>query len=482
MGTLIMNDNRVIITLFGATGDLAARKLYPALYRLFQSGQLQEHFALIGTGRTQWTNEKMREVVANSIEKELGTQENIEAFLSHMYYLTHDVHEVSDYEKLREFQNTLDEQYEAQGNRLFYISLSPTLFPVITSNLKAQGLITQQGYNRLMIEKPFGNDEASAQALQEKLNQSFNEDQIYRIDHYLGKENVQAILPFRYENDLFRERWNYQGIESIEISLLEEVGIENRGEYYEQSGALKDMVQNHIMQLIALLTMRLPNQLDAQKISEEKVQILKHIVPIKNLEDVQERIVRGQYGASETIRGYRQEEKVSKDSQTDTYIAACLEIDLPEWRGVPIFIRTGKRLKEKTSRIVVTFKSDQSEKTGNQLVIDLAAESNAIQLILKQKTPGYSTQIVKTPFIASCNQVDDVTRVPQDYERLILACLVGDKQHFAHYLEVKFAWRYIDSVTRYWDKLPIELPNYLPGTNGPKEADELAQRFGYEWY
>lgn len=474
-----MKENKLILTLFGATGDLASRKLYPAIYRLYKNGHISNKFALIGTGRTKWTLEEMRETVAKSIKNEVEDQQHLEEFLTHIYYMSHDVNDVEHYNQLKKFQTELDQNYQTEGNRIFYISLSPTLFPTITSHLKNQQLITEDGYNRLIIEKPFGHNTESAQELQAKLNEAFEESQIFRIDHYLGKEMVQAIRNIRFDNRLFKDVWNNKGIDHIQISLLEQVGVEERGEYYEHSGATRDMIQNHALQLLALLAMDAPLEDTSEAIQAEKIKVLSSLYHPQTQAEVDENFIRGQYGPSDTSKGYREEDKVANDSNIETYFAANVKIDLPQWEGVPFFIRTGKRLNSKVTVIDVQFKPTAADIEGNQLRIEVAPRTG-YRLCVNQKVFGYSHDTYSIPFEYYYTK-EQLDQTPHDYERLIYECILGDKSHFAHYLEVEHAWKFIDHLFRFWDKTQPDFPNYIAGTTGPKAADELLAKYDARW-
>ncbi len=475
-----MTENKLILTLFGATGDLASRKLYPAIYRLYKNGHLSKHFALIGTGRTKWSHEDMRQTVRQSVAKEVEDATHLEEFLTHMYYLSHDVNDKAHYQNLKAFQAKLDQQYQTDGNRIFYISLSPTLFPTITLHLKTEGLITENGYNRLIIEKPFGHDTESAQELQQKLNQAFDEDQIFRIDHYLGKEMVQAIRNIRFDNRLFSDIWNNKGIDHFQISLLEEVGVEDRGEYYDHSGATRDMIQNHALQLLALLAMDAPKDNSAEAIQEEKIKILASLHLPETTEEVKANFVRGQYGPAADFKGYRQEENVASDSNTETYLAAKVEVDLPQWKGVPFFVRTGKRVNSKSTLIDVQFKPTIEGIAGNHLRIEIAPRTG-YRLLVNQKVFGYSHDTYSIPFEYYYTD-EQLAQTPQDYERLIFECILGDKSHFAHYLEVEHAWKYIDNLFSHWQKIEPDFPNYEAGSKGPQAADDLLAKHHIEWH
>ena len=308
-----MSEQHVLITLFGATGDLAHRKLYPAIFRLFQKGFIKNHFAVIGTARREWTDNYFRDVVKQSVQSLVKSEEELNEFLSHFYYQPHNVNDTHHYVVLKELSERLDETYQINGNRVFYLAMAPNFFGTITEHLKAEQLLTPNGYNRLIIEKPFGKDFASAQELNHQLRQSFDENQIYRIDHYLGKEMIQNISAVRFANRVFEALWNKENIDHVQISLLEQVSVEERGGYYDTSGALRDMVQNHILQILALVAMEPP--VSFGDIRKNKIKVLEQLRPYTS-EEVKENFVRGQYGPSEDglKPGYREDANVEDNS------------------------------------------------------------------------------------------------------------------------------------------------------------------------
>ena len=339
-----MREQHVLITLFGATGDLAHRKLYPALFRLFQKGFIKNHFAVIGTARREWTNEYFRDVVKQSVQSLVKAEEELNQFLSHFYYQPHNVTDTHHYVVLKELSEELDAKYQIEGNRVFYLAMAPTFFGTITEHLKAEGLITENGYNRLIIEKPFGKDYASAEELNNQLRQSFEEKQIYRIDHYLGKEMIQNISAVRFANRVFEALWNKENIDHIQISLLEQVSVEERGGYYDTSGALRDMVQNHILQILALVAMEPP--VSFGDVRKNKIKVLEQLRPYKTAEEVNKNFVRGQYGPSvDGLKpGYREDANVADDSNMETYVAGKVFIDNERWEGVPFYVQRKQSL------------------------------------------------------------------------------------------------------------------------------------------
>lgn len=478
-----MEKHRLLITLFGATGDLAARKLYPAIYRLYKNGFISDHFALIGTARRPWSDDYLRKVVLDSIADEIEDETHAEEFASHFYYQSHDVNDVDEYHNLQSLAKELEEKYQTEGNRIFYISLSPSLFPVITQHIKTSGLATEQGYNRLIIEKPFGSNFETANELQEQLQQSFEENEIYRIDHYLGKGFVKSLLNLRFKNILFKAIWNKENIDHVQITLAEEVGVEDRGDYYENSGVSKDMIQNHALQMLSLLAMNEPNDDQPESIRQEKIHILENLHQYASVTELNENVIRGQYGESENgeFKAYHDEDKVSSDSTTETYFAAKVLIDLPEWEGTPFFIRSGKRLNGKFTTIHVQFKPTDEGVAGNRLMIEVNPDLT-YRLYLNQESIGYTTDLheIELSYSPSENEQDSM---PADYERLILACIQGNLNNFNHWLEVANAWKFVDNIQALWKQSDKpSFPNYPAMSAGPKEADELIQRQGYQWF
>ncbi|UUX34589.1 glucose-6-phosphate dehydrogenase [Fundicoccus culcitae] len=476
-----MENNRLLITLFGSTGDLASRKLYPAIYRLYKYGHISKHFALVGTGRSQWNDEKLRAVVLDSIENEIDEKEHAEEFVSHFYYLIHDVNKKNDYSKLKHLADELDQKYTIEGNRIYYISLAPRLFPIITGNLKDQNVLTTNGFNRLIIEKPFGHDQASARELQDQLEESFEEDQIYRIDHYLGKYIVQNIQALRFNNPVFANIWNNQHIEQIQITLNEEVGVEDRAEYYDTSGVLRDMIQNHMLQLVSLLTMNKPENFNSKEIHQNKIDLLSHIHQYQDGQELKDNTVFGQYGSddNQTVTAYRDEKGIAEDSMTPTYFAAKLTIDLEQWQGVPIYIRSGKRMANKATNIYVTFKDDTCD-WMNHLLIEIAPRQG-YQLYINHKNKAYASHLESVPLSYYLNEEEE-RKLPGDYERLIFECILGKRENFAHYDEVEASWNFIDHIFEVAENIqPPTFPNYVSYSQGPKEADDLLKKDGHHW-
>lgn len=477
-----MDHNRLIITLFGATGDLAARKLYPAFYQLYKKGQLSKHFALIGTARREWTHDYFRQVVLDSIQSLITDVNHAEEFVSHFYYQPHDVTHAEHYHNLNNLANQLEKKYETGGNRIFYISLSPNLFPVITRNLKEQKLLSNHGYNRLIIEKPFGNNYESALKLQNQLEKTFDENQIYRIDHYLGKSIVNQISPLRFNNPLIEHIWTKEIIDHIQITLDESIGIEDRGVFYEASGVTKDMIQNHALQLLALLAMRKPLSEDADAVRHEKIRILENIKHYQDQDDIHFNVIRGQYGESNDgkLKAYRQEDNVASQSLTETYIAQKIELNLPEWEGVPFYIRSGKRLAEKVTVINIVFKRVNPTLPYNFLQIEISPKSG-VRLSLTQNDSTFKVQPIEMLLHYKITP-EELAEIPGDYEKLILDCMFGNLNNFTHWLEVAAAWKFIDKIHALWLAGPKpDFPNYQSLTDGPQAAAQLLSREDRYW-
>ena len=481
-----MREQDVLITLFGATGDLAYRKLYPALFRLFQKGFIKNHFAVIGTARREWTNEYFRDVVKKSVQSLVKTEEELKQFLSHFYYQSHNVNDTHHYVVLKELSERLDETYQINGNRVFYLAMAPNFFGTITEHLKAEQLLTPNGYNRLIIEKPFGKDFESAQELNNQLRQSFDENQIYRIDHYLGKEMIQNISAVRFANRVFEALWNKENIDHVQISLLEQVSVEERGGYYDTSGALRDMVQNHILQILALVAMEPP--VSFGDIRKNKIKVLEQLRPY-TAEEVKENFVRGQYGPSEDglKQGYREDANVADDSNMETFVAGKVLIDNERWQGVPFYVRTGKSLNSKETIIDVVFKEASSPLfcgvegcPSNRISIHITPREGFC-FVINSKAVG-NTIALQTSHLEKIFDETFSLRSPEAYERLILDCIEGDMTNFTHWEEVAASWKYVDMIRQTWDgEIAEEFPNYAAGSKGPKVSFELLERKGRKW-
>ena len=483
-----MQEQKVLITFFGATGDLASRKLYPALFRLFQKGFIRNHFAVIGTARREWTDEHFREVVVKSVQSLTEDVNQAEEFASHFYYQAHNVTDTHHYVVLKELSEKLDQQYGIEGNRIFYLAMAPSFFGTITQHLKDEALLTDHGYNRLIIEKPFGKDYESAQILNEQLRHSFDENQIYRIDHYLGKEMIQNITAVRFANRVFETMWNRNHIDNVQITLAEQVGVEERGGYYETSGALRDMVQNHILQILALVAMEPPQSFE--EVRQNKINVLEQLRHY-SAEEVAKNFVRGQYGPSldGNLPGYRQDQNVSDDSNMETYVAGKVFIDNERWKDVPFYVRTGKSLDSKTTVIDVVFKEADSPLFENETKGKCPSNRISIHItpkegfcfVINSKAVGNSYGL-QTSHLEKIFDKSFGLSSPEAYERLILDCMEGDMTNFTHWEEVAASWKFVDRIRQAWDnEASVQFPNYPAGSSGPQESFDLLAQDGRCW-
>jgi glucose-6-phosphate 1-dehydrogenase len=473
--------------IFGATGDLSKRKLLPALYNLAHEGALPERFNMIGVSRAEMSDDEFREVARESIRGFSRTEPDekvLGGLLERMQYVSGSFDDASMYERLRSCADALDEDAGFAFNRLFYLSTAPGFFPVIAEALGESGLNKRDGADvRIVIEKPFGTDLASALELNQRVLEVFEERQVFRIDHYLGKETVQNMLVLRFANGIFEPLWNRSYIDHVQITVAEEVGVGSRAGYYDKSGALRDLVQNHMLQLLMLLAMEPPHSFSADPVRDEKVKVL-HAIKPPTPEDVMETTVRAQYGpgvmAGEEVPGYLDEADVPEDSTTETYAALKLEVDNWRWAGVPFYLRTGKRLARKLTEIAVTLKPvphlalHESGSVGvrpNQLI--LAVQPNeGVSLTLAAKIPGARMRVrpVNMEFLYG---TAFMSQSPEAYERLILDTMRGDATLFARDDEVEAAWAICDPILQAWQNTPRPLPSYPAGSAGPVEADEL---------
>lgn len=483
---------KAVIVIFGATGDLAKRKLFPSIYRLYLNGKISEDFAIVGVGRTPFTSEEFRENVKRSVNNSEEVDHKVDTFASHFYYHPLDVENVESFLELKDLLGNLDEQYDTEGNRLFYLAMAPQFFGPIADNLKNQGLTSTNGWSRLVIEKPFGHDYESAKELNEQIRAAFTEDQIYRIDHYLGKEMVQNIEVIRFANAIFEPLWNNHYISNIQITSSETLGVEDRGRYYESSGAIRDMIQNHMMQMVALLAMEPPISLDAAEIRSEKVKVLRALRSLSE-QEVNDYFVRGQYGKSvindQELLGYREEKSVDPESNTETFVSGKLMIDNFRWAGVPFYIRTGKRMKVKSTEIIVQFKdlpmnlyfNKGDNVHPNLLVIHIQPDEGITLHLNAKKGDGLATS---TPIkLNYCSNCGDKLNTPEAYERLIYDCMLGDSTNFTHWDEVALSWKFVDTIAQVWEKEKAQnFPNYESGSMGPKESDGLLDKDGFHWW
>ncbi len=484
--------NATNIIIFGATGDLAKRKLFPAFYNLFLDGRLPEQFNIVALGRSEYENQNFRNYVKTHLEefsRNKVTEEDWGHFESHITYFRHQLNEESSYSALDAKLDELDQAFGVRGNRLFYLSIGPDFVSVISNHIKTTALASDSDKDRIIIEKPFGHDKKSAIELNQLLSQTFEEKQIYRIDHYLGKETVQNILAFRFGNSVFEPLWNQQYIESVQITVAEEVGVESRGSFYEKTGALRDMVQNHLLQILCMVAMEPPASLEADEIRNRKVDVLKAIRRIP-ADKVSHYAVRGQYGKGvingKEQKGYREEEEIAPDSNTETFVAAKFYMDNERWQNVPFYLRTGKKMAEKQSYIVVQFKplphstfSDANPLKANRLIINIQPLMD-IRLQFMTKKQGVSMELRPVEMIFDYFACKEDT--PEAYETLLQDALEGDLTLFMRSDQVEEAWDVVTTIQENWENHKAEsFPNYEAGSWGPKESFELVERQGHSW-
>ena len=479
-------DNQILV-IFGATGDLTRRKLIPALYSLEVQNLLPERFAILGVGRSAHTDESFRDSLVMSQD-----QSSWNEFARKIFYQSLGTEDSSTYQILDQRLGAVREQLKINGNTIFYLSTPPSLYGVIPHHLADQKLNEERdGWKRLIIEKPFGYDLESAMNLHREMQKSWREDQIFRIDHYLGKETVQNVLVTRFSNGIFEPLWNRNFIHHIEITSAESLGVEKRGGYYEGSGALRDMIQNHLLQLVGLIAMEPPASLTPDAIRNETVKVFQSLRPI-GIDEVGQFTIRGQYLESTIkgvkVRGYRDEPGVNPDSKTETFAALKFYIDNWRWGDVPFYVRTGKQLPTRVTEAVIHFKPTPhylfSRKgpcdSCNQLIIRIQPDEG-ILLKFGMKTPGtgFEVQPVQMDFHYS-----DLTdqRIPEAYERLLLDSMTGDSTLFARSDAVMAAWSFLDPVLKAWKEDPsIPIYGYPAGTWGPEKADELMEGKDASW-
>lgn len=489
-----------VMVIFGGTGDLTSRKLFPALYNLAVDGQLPQNFACVAFARRNKSDEEFRNEMYQAVSEFSRTKpidENLwKEFVQKVFYHQSDFHEDKGYEALKKRLEQLDNQFGTKGNRLYYLSTQPSFFALVTAKLSEHKLLypfshsLEDKWSRVIVEKPFGHDLASAEQLQKDMTQELDENQIYRIDHYLGKETVQNLLHLRFSNPFFESNWNNRHVEQIQITVSEEIGVGTRGKFWEEAGMMRDIVQNHMMQLLSLVAMEPPTSLRANAVRNEKVKVVESIRPFPK-DAIDQYVVRGQYGEGivdgEPMKAYRQEENVDPQSNIETFVAMQLFIDNWRWSGVPFYLRAGKRMPKRSTEIAIVFKkvpgflfeSHGCEVEQNVLVIRIQPDEG-FSLKVNCKTPGASVlQPVKMDF--QYGSFFGATP-PEAYERLLCDCMLGDNTLFARSDEVMAAWALLTPVLEQWQQqAPLIFPNYNSGTWGPKEADALLERSGHQW-
>jgi glucose-6-phosphate 1-dehydrogenase len=484
-----------IMTIFGGTGDLAYRKLFPALYNLSCEHSLPNNFAIVAIGRMSMMDTEFRDSVRLSVSRYSRfeiKQEIWNQFVERIHYFQMDITEASSYIKLKDTLDSLGKIYKTNGNILYYMSVSPSFFKTITLNLKKNKMSENNGsWQRVIIEKPFGHNRKTATELNTALTNVFPSDNIFRIDHYLGKEMLQNLLVIRFGNAMFESIWNSRYIENIQITISETLGVENRAEYFDRSGTLKDMFQNHMLQLLALVAMEPPASLDSNSIRSEKIKFLKslhHMTPEMIISDV----VRGQYGGHTNDNGqilsYQSESGISPESTTETFVAMKLVAGNFRWGNMPFYLRSGKRMATRMTSIIIEFKSlpgflyfkEYKGMQPNILEIRVQPEEK-ISFSFNAKQPGTTNQIknVKMNFCQNCALENNT---PESYERLIADALRNDLTLFTSWDEIEASWNFIDAISDVWKSTDPVFPNYTPGTWGPEAANTLLQKQNHQWW
>ena len=483
----MQTDNNCIV-IFGASGDLTHRKLIPALYNLYKIGRLSENFSVLGVARSDLNDETFREKMREAlIHNEETTPDTLDAFCSHLYYQAVNTSDAQDYGKLVPRLDDLHDKYQTCGNTFYYMSTPPSLYGVIPECLAAHGLNTEEyGWKRIIVEKPFGYDEKTAQALDVQIHRFFEEHQIYRIDHYLGKETVQNLLVLRFSNGWFEPLWNRNFIDYVEITGAESIGVEERGGYYDGSGAMRDMFQNHLLQVLAMVAMEPPAIINANSMRDEVAKVMHSLRPLTS-EDMENNLVLGQYTAAEINgkmeKGYLEEKGVPANSRTETYIALRCEIENWRWAGVPFYVRTGKRLPARVTEIVIHFKTTphpvfSQNAPENKLIIRIQPdEAISMRFGLKKPGAGFEAKEVSMDF-----RYADLagTQVLTAYERLLLDAMKGDATLFARTDAVHAAWKFVQPILDYKAN-GGRIHEYEAGTWGPVAADKLIAKQGKVW-
>jgi glucose-6-phosphate 1-dehydrogenase len=486
-----------VMVLFGATGDLAHRKVIPAMYHLWRTNLLPHEFVLVAVGRRDYSDESFRDDVHASLEqysRVLPLDEPAwKSFSKRIQYHRCDFNDPAGFDQMATRLDEIDEQEGTRGNRLLYLATQPSQFAEIIGQVGRVGLDHERhdgGWRRVVIEKPFGHDLNSAIRLNREVGKVFRESQVYRIDHYLGKETVRNLLVFRFGNGIFEPLWNRRYVDHVQITVAESIGIENRGAFYEETGAVRDVLQNHLLQLVSLVAMEPPATFEANALRDEKVKVLRAIGthPERRLHEV----VRGQYGpgwvAGTPVPGYRQEPDVDPESETETYVAAKLTIDDWRWSGVPFYVRTGKRLPKRSTEIAIQFRAvphhlfrgTSADPDANLLAIRIQPDEG-IMLRFGAKVPGLGLDVRSVTMDFTYGSAFNVDS-PDAYETLILDALQGDASLFTRADEVEEAWSIVDPFIDAWAMAgPPDFPNYDAGTWGPEEADEMLAREGHKW-
>ena len=486
------------LVVFGASGDLTHRKLLVSVFRLFTQNLLDERFYLLGCGRKKFSDGEFRDKAKQSIRSNTNflSSKDLDAFANKLSYIDGDYNDADFYERIKTRLAELDKKHNVSGSLVFYLAVPPFLYTTIIEHLGSNGLACPKGLGtkeqvKLVVEKPFGRDLPSAIELNNFISRCFSESQIYRIDHYLGKDTVQNILMLRFANAIFEPVWNRNYIDNVQITISETAGVEHRAGYYNTSGALRDIFQNHMLQMLALVAMESPISFDADNVRDEKVKLLRSIRPF-DVGKLDEFCVRGQYGPGsingKEVQGYLEESGVSKNSKTETFVAAKLFIDNWRWQGVPFYLRTGKRLAKKDTEIAITFKKvpysmfasvGLDELPPNVLVLQIQPEEG-ISLSFQAKRPG-SKICMSTLNMNFSYKTVFLVDMPEAYQRLLLDCMVGDQTLFTRQDDVEVSWGLLTPILQAWEQDESAPYRYAAGSESFPEADRLIEADGRKW-
>lgn len=482
-----MKDNSCIFTIFGATGDLTKRKLIPAIYKLYKQKRLHASFSVIAIGRRDKTSESYRDEMRSFMEIELGIkidEEIWEKFNPLITYHKMNFTDNSGYVSLKDLSTGMN----IGDNRIFYLAVAPEFFEIIINKLNEHKMLkNENSWQRVMIEKPFGSNLESARKLNKSITEVVHEDKIFRIDHYLGKEMLQNILSIRFGNSIFEPLWNHSYIDHVQIISTETLGVGTRGAYYDSTGIIRDMLQNHILQMLTLIAMEPPVNLEAESIRDEKVKVLKALRPFEK-SNIEETFVSGQYGGGNGMLGYREEERVAKNSNTDTFIAVKAFIDNFRWGGVPFYIYAGKRMQEKTTKIIIRFKKlpginfyEGYENTEPNVLVIRIQPDEGLFFRINAKNPGneFSISNVDLDYCQDCGYKGNS---PEAYERLIIEAINDNKALFTRWDELESSWKFIDSLCKARTGSILQYPNYITGGDAPAKAIELIEKDGRKWW